>query len=70
MVITNRLVTTAMTTSVRLLLASERHSSGSISFAAEKTITAPRIAEGRNWIGPVRNSRMTTIIAAAVSPLT
>ncbi|MCZ7628022.1 MAG: hypothetical protein M5U19_02520 [Microthrixaceae bacterium] len=67
---TNSAVTAAMTTSARLLRESDRHWSGSMSFDAANTITAPRIAEGRYWIGPVRKIRMTAIIAAATSPLT
>ena len=67
---TNRVVIAAMTTSALLLRASDRHCAGSISFEAAYTITAPSTAEGRYWMGPVRNSRMTAMVAAAASPLT
>jgi hypothetical protein len=69
-VITKAAVVTAMAASTLLLRASDRHWPGSISLKAAKTITAPRTADGRYSIGPVRNSRMAPIITAAVSPLT
>ena len=67
---TQATVTAAMTSSTRLLRARSRHCPTSISLAAAYTMTAPSTADGRYWMGPVRNSRMTAMVPAEAIPLT
>src|SRR6478735_12106437 len=69
-VTTHATVMAAITTSTLLLRVRARHWAGSISLAPAYTMIAPSTAEGRYWMGPVRNNRMVAMVPAATSPLT
>jgi hypothetical protein len=69
-VTTPTMVMAAIATSTRLMRARPRQAARSIMPRAAVTITAPRVAAGRYWIGSVRKTSTKAIAAAASSPET